>query len=176
MLILHETYDHWSIAVLTVTVHYSFFPTFDFLRKYVACCTGFNLLTPIFLLPYIIMDLPIFDLAVNVSARWLPSTVCAWAKNYSLSCFGRLDVTSVFFVQFLRQQLHILCSGLFCVERSFFGIQHPVSWDSALGQFTFGSFFYTVIFIYLFKTTSFVLAFCCREIIINSIQFKKFCQ
>ena len=27
---LHETYDHWSVAVLTVTVHSSFFPTFDF--------------------------------------------------------------------------------------------------------------------------------------------------
>ena len=26
MLILHETYDHWSVAVVTVTVHYSFFP------------------------------------------------------------------------------------------------------------------------------------------------------
>ena len=30
VLILHETYDHWSVAVLTVTVHSSFFPTFDF--------------------------------------------------------------------------------------------------------------------------------------------------
>ena len=28
---------------------------------YVAFCTGFNLLTPIFLLPYIIMDLRIFS-------------------------------------------------------------------------------------------------------------------
>ena len=59
MLILHETYDHWSVAVLTVTVHSSFFPTFDFFKKYVAFCTGFNLLTPIFMLPDIIMDLPI---------------------------------------------------------------------------------------------------------------------
>ena len=56
------TYDHWSVAVLTVTVHSSFFPTFDFL-KYVAFCTGFNLLTPIFMLPYIIMGLPIFVIA-----------------------------------------------------------------------------------------------------------------
>ena len=63
MLILHETYDHWSVAVLTVTVHSSFFPTFDFFFKYVAFCTGFNLLTPIFMLPYIIMDLPIFVIA-----------------------------------------------------------------------------------------------------------------
>ena len=36
MLILHETYDHWSVAVLTVTVHSSFFPTFDFFKK--ICC------------------------------------------------------------------------------------------------------------------------------------------
>ena len=63
MLILHETYDHWSVAVLTVTVHYSFFPTFDFFLNYDACCTGFNLLTPNLLLPYIIMDLPIFVIA-----------------------------------------------------------------------------------------------------------------
>ena len=34
--------------------------TFDFFKKYVAFCTGFNLLTPIFLLPYIITDLLIF--------------------------------------------------------------------------------------------------------------------
>ena len=63
MLILHETYDHWSVAVLTVTVYSSFFPTFDFFKKYVGFCTGFNLLNPIFLLPYIIMDLPIFVIA-----------------------------------------------------------------------------------------------------------------
>ena len=56
-----ETYDHWSVAVLTVTVHSSFFSHFWFFFKYVAFCTGFNLLTPIFMLPYIIMDLPIFD-------------------------------------------------------------------------------------------------------------------
>ena len=36
MLILHETYDHWSVAVLTVTAHSSFFPTFDFFFK--ICC------------------------------------------------------------------------------------------------------------------------------------------
>ena len=57
---LHEACDRWSVAVLTVAVHSSFFPTFDFFKKYVAFCTGYNLLTPIFLLPYIIMDLPIF--------------------------------------------------------------------------------------------------------------------
>ena len=67
MLILHETYDHWSVAVLTVTVHSSFFPTFDFFKNYVAFCTGFNLLTPIFLLPYIIMDLPISVIAESAT-------------------------------------------------------------------------------------------------------------
>ena len=35
MLILQETYDDWSVAVLTVTVHSSFFDTFDFLK---ICC------------------------------------------------------------------------------------------------------------------------------------------
>ena len=45
---MHETYDHWYVAVLTVTVHSSFFPTFDFFFEYVAFCTGFNLLTPQF--------------------------------------------------------------------------------------------------------------------------------
>ena len=63
MLILHETYDHWSVAVLTVTVHSSFVPTFDFFLKYVAFCSGFNLLTLIFMLTYIIMDLSIFVIA-----------------------------------------------------------------------------------------------------------------
>ena len=63
MLILHEAYDHWSVAILTVTVHSSFFPTYDFLKKYVAFCTAFNLLTPIFMLLYIIMDLHIFVIA-----------------------------------------------------------------------------------------------------------------
>ena len=63
MLILHETYDHWSVAVLTVTVHSSFVPTFHFFKKYAAFCTGFNLLTLIFMLPDIIMDVPIFVIA-----------------------------------------------------------------------------------------------------------------
>ena len=31
--IFHETYDHWSVAVLTVTVHSSFSPTFDFFKN-----------------------------------------------------------------------------------------------------------------------------------------------
>ena len=59
MLILHGTYDHWSVAVLTVTVHYSFFLTFDFFKNMLLSALDFNLLTPIFLLPYIIMDFPI---------------------------------------------------------------------------------------------------------------------
>ena len=63
MPILHETYDHLSVAVLPVSVHSSFFPTSDFLRKYVAFPTGFNLWTPIFLLAYIIMGLLIFVIA-----------------------------------------------------------------------------------------------------------------
>ena len=63
MLILHETYDHWSVAVSTVTVHSSFFPTFDLFKKYVAFCTAFNLLTPIFMSQYIIMDMRIFVIA-----------------------------------------------------------------------------------------------------------------
>ena len=64
MLILHETYDHWSAAVLRVTAHSSFFPTFDFFfKKYVVFCIGFNLLTPIFLLPYVMMDLLVFGIA-----------------------------------------------------------------------------------------------------------------
>ena len=63
MLILNETYDHWYVAVLTVTVHSSFFPTFDSFFEYVAFWTGFNLSIPNFMLPYIIMDLPIFVIA-----------------------------------------------------------------------------------------------------------------
>ena len=63
MLILHEACDSWSVAVLTVTVHSSFFPLLTSFKKYVVFCTGFNLLTPIFLLPYVIMDVPIFVVA-----------------------------------------------------------------------------------------------------------------
>ena len=59
---LREACDHWSVAVLTVTVHSSFFPTFDFFfLKCVAFCAGFNLLAPIFMLPYIMVDLPVFE-------------------------------------------------------------------------------------------------------------------
>ena len=61
MLIFHETYDHWSVVVLTVTIYSSFVHSFFF--KDVALCTRFNLLTFIFRLPYIMMDLPIFVIA-----------------------------------------------------------------------------------------------------------------
>ena len=62
LLILHETYDHWSVAVLTVTVHSSFFPILIFLK---ICCFlhWIQSVNPIFMLPYIIMDLPIFVIA-----------------------------------------------------------------------------------------------------------------
>ena len=63
---LHKTDDHWSVALLTVTVHSSFLLTFDFFvffKKYVAFCTGLKLLTPFFWLPYIIIYLHIFVIA-----------------------------------------------------------------------------------------------------------------
>ena len=55
----------WSLVGSCLNSYSAFFifQTFDFLFKYVAFCTGFNLLTPIFLLPDIIMDLPIFVIA-----------------------------------------------------------------------------------------------------------------
>ena len=65
MLILHETYDHWSVAVLTVTVHSSFFPTFDFCFLNMLLLHWIQSVNPHFLLPYIIMDLPMF-----VTAEW----------------------------------------------------------------------------------------------------------
>ena len=36
VLMLRETYDHWSVAVLAVTVHSSFVPTLHFFKK--VCC------------------------------------------------------------------------------------------------------------------------------------------
>ena len=71
---------HWKPHILISTVHSSFFPTFDFFKQYVAFCTGFDLLTPIFMLPCIIMGLPIFVIAEWIfviaggyflSPRWL---------------------------------------------------------------------------------------------------------
>ena len=46
VLILHETYDHWSVAVLTVTEHF-IYSHFWFFFKLVAFCTEFNLFIPI---------------------------------------------------------------------------------------------------------------------------------
>ena len=53
-------HDHWSVAVLTVTVHFSFFPLLIFFK---ICCFlhWIQSVNPHFLLPYIIMDLPIFE-------------------------------------------------------------------------------------------------------------------
>ena len=56
----------WSLVCSCLDSYCTFFifPIFDiFLLKYAAFCTGFNLLTPIFMLPYIIMDLSIFVIA-----------------------------------------------------------------------------------------------------------------
>ena len=57
---MQETYDHWSEAVLTVTVHSSFFPTFDFFIKIYCSLHWIKSVNPHSLLPYIIMDLLIF--------------------------------------------------------------------------------------------------------------------
>ena len=57
MLILHETFDHWSIAVLTVTEQF-IYSNFWFFFKLVDFCTEFNLFTPICFVLFMIMDLP----------------------------------------------------------------------------------------------------------------------
>ena len=62
MLILHETSAHWSIAVLTVMVHFIYFHFRFYFFQLVAFCTEYNLLTH-FLLRYKIMDLPLFEMA-----------------------------------------------------------------------------------------------------------------
>ena len=62
VLILQETYDHWSVAVLTVTVDSSFFPTFNFFLNMLLSALD-SISTPLFMFPYIIMDLPIFVIA-----------------------------------------------------------------------------------------------------------------
>ena len=68
MLILHETYDHWSVAVLTVTEHF-IYSHFWFFVKLVAFCTEFNLFTHICFVLFMIMDLPyICDHQVGYSA------------------------------------------------------------------------------------------------------------
>ena len=56
--------NFWMLggAILTVTVHYSFFPLLIFFK---ICCFlhWIQSVNPHFLLPYIIMDLPIFVVA-----------------------------------------------------------------------------------------------------------------
>ena len=68
VVILHETYDHWSVAVLTVTEHF-IYSTLNFFFQLVAFCTEFNLFTPICFVLLMIMDLPyICDHQVGYSA------------------------------------------------------------------------------------------------------------
>ena len=68
VLILHETYDHWSVAVLTVTEHF-IHSDFRFFFKFVAFCTELNLFNPICFVVFMIMDLPyIRDFQVSYSA------------------------------------------------------------------------------------------------------------
>ena len=55
-LILHENYDHWSAASLTVTEHF-IYSHFSFFFKLVAFCTEINLFTPICFVIIKIMDL-----------------------------------------------------------------------------------------------------------------------
>ena len=62
MLILRRACGRWSAAVLTVTVHYSFFPTFELFRN-MLLASLVQSVGPIFLSPCIIMDLPIFVIA-----------------------------------------------------------------------------------------------------------------
>ena len=56
-MILHETYDYWTVAVLTVTEHF-IYSHFLFFFKLVAFCTEFNLFTPTGFVLFMIMDLP----------------------------------------------------------------------------------------------------------------------
>ena len=55
VLILHKSFDHWSVAVLTVTEHF-FYSYFWFFFKLVAFCTEFNLFTLICFVLFIRMD------------------------------------------------------------------------------------------------------------------------
>ena len=57
VLIFHKTYDHWSVAVLTVTEHFIYSHSWFFF-KLVAFCTEFNLFTLICFVLYMIMDFP----------------------------------------------------------------------------------------------------------------------
>ena len=56
--------ERYNLFLLhAATVQSSFFPTFDLFKNMLLSSTGFNLLTPIFMLLCIIMDLPIFVIA-----------------------------------------------------------------------------------------------------------------
>ena len=55
VLILHKTYDHWSLAVLTVTEHF-IYSHFWFSFKLVAFCTEFNLFTLICFVLFMLAD------------------------------------------------------------------------------------------------------------------------
>ena len=61
VLTFHETYDHWSVAVLTVTIHF-IYPHLWFFLKIGCFRHWIQSVNPIFLLLYMIMDLPL---------RWL---------------------------------------------------------------------------------------------------------
>ena len=64
MPILLETYDHWSVAILTATVYSLLVPTFEFFLKICFFLHWIQSVNPHFMLPYIIMDLAIFVIAV----------------------------------------------------------------------------------------------------------------
>ena len=69
MLILHETYVKWSVAVLTVTEHFNYSHFLFFFFKLPAFCTELNLFTPICFVLLMIFDLPyICDHQVGYSA------------------------------------------------------------------------------------------------------------
>ena len=68
VLILHKTYDHWSLAVWTVIEHFIYSHFWLFL-KLVAFCTEFNLFTPTCFVLFMIMDLQyVCDHQVGYSA------------------------------------------------------------------------------------------------------------
>ena len=60
VLILHKTYDHLSVALLTVTEHFIYSHFWFFFFKLVAFCTEYNLFTPICFVLFMIMDLQFF--------------------------------------------------------------------------------------------------------------------
>ena len=69
MLTLHETYAHWSVAVLRVPEHNFIHSDFWFFFKLVAFCTELNLFNVICFVVFMIIDLPyIRDYQVSYSA------------------------------------------------------------------------------------------------------------